>query len=131
MHHAERDVYDRHRKWRKTKTMSFIDLILISLRMLSKNKLRSFLTVLGIMIGIAAVMTMVSIGQGASELVRNQFKNLGSNVIVVTPSSSQSGGVRSGVVMTLTKQDIDAIARDCPSVLAVSAPSRARGQGRS
>jgi putative ABC transport system permease protein len=100
--------------------MSTIDLVLISLRMLEKNKLRSFLTTLGIMIGIAAVMAMVSIGQGASELVRNQFKNLGSNVLIVTPAQGQSGGVRSGVVMTLTKEDTEAIANECPSVLAVT-----------
>src|SRR5437870_2527693 len=100
--------------------MNIIDLILISLRMLAKNKLRSFLTTLGIMIGIAAVMTMVSIGQGASELVRNQFKNLGSNVIIVTPAASQSGGVRGGTVMTLTKEDTEAIAAECPSVSAVT-----------
>jgi putative ABC transport system permease protein len=80
------------------------------------------------MIGIAAVMTMVSIGQGASELVRNQFKNLGSNVIVVTPVSSQSGGVRTGVVMTLTKSDIEAIGKECPSVAAVSPLAGASGQ---
>jgi putative ABC transport system permease protein len=100
--------------------MSFIDLILISLRALGKNKLRSFLTVLGIMIGIAAVMTMVSIGQGASELVRVLFKNLGSNVIIVTPANSRNQGVRSGIVMTLTQADTAAIAAECPSVLAVS-----------
>ncbi|MBI1833136.1 MAG: ABC transporter permease [Planctomycetes bacterium] len=100
--------------------MSVIDLILISLRMLGRNKLRSFLTILGIMIGIAAVMTMVSIGQGASELVKAQFKNLGANVIVVTPASSRTNGVRSGLMMTLTEEDALAIATECPSVLAVS-----------
>ena len=100
--------------------MKFIDLMLISLRTLSKNKLRSLLTILGVVIGISAVMTMVSVGQGASELVRNQFKSLGSNVILVLPASSQNGGVRSGVVMTLTEGDTVAIATECPSVLAVS-----------
>ena len=60
---------------------------IISLRTLAKNKLRSGLTVLGVVIGIAAVTTMVSIGQGASQLVRNEFQNLGSNVIVVLPAS--------------------------------------------
>src|SRR6266536_2360327 len=108
--------------------MSFIDLILISLRMLAKNKLRSFLTTLGIVIGIAAVMTMVSIGQGASELVRSQFKSLGSNVILVLPASSQSGGVRQGTVMTLTEADTQAIATECPSVMAVSPIIPMQGQ---
>lgn len=100
--------------------MNLIDLMLISLRTLAKNKLRSGLTILGVVIGIAAVMTMVSIGQGASELVRNQFKSLGSNVILVLPAASQSGGVRQGLVMTLTEGDTAAIASECPSVLAVS-----------
>jgi putative ABC transport system permease protein len=100
--------------------MNLLDLMLISLRTLGKNKLRSGLTILGVVIGIAAVMTMVSIGQGASELVRAQFKSLGSNVILVLPASSQQGGVRQGVVMTLTEGDTAAIATECPSVMAVS-----------
>ena len=100
--------------------MSFFDLILISLRTLAKNKLRSGLTILGVVIGIAAVMTMVSIGQGASELVKTLFKGLGSNVLIVLPANSNNGGVRSGVVMTLTEADIAAIAKECPSVAAVT-----------
>ena len=74
--------------------MDLFDLLVISLRTLAKNKLRSSLTVLGVVIGIAAVMTMVSIGQGAGLLVRMQFENLGSNVLVVFPASNQSGGRR-------------------------------------
>src|SRR6202035_3259272 len=93
---------------------------MISLRTLAKNKLRSGLTVLGVVIGIAAVTTMVSIGQGAGQLVQNEFQNLGSNVILVLPASSQSGGVRQGVVTTLTAADAHAIADECPSVAAVS-----------
>ena len=90
--------------------MELVDLFIISLRTLAKNKLRSGLTVLGVVIGIAAVMTMVSIGQGAGLLVRTQFQNLGSNVIVVLPARSESGGVRQGVVATLTAADASAIA---------------------
>jgi putative ABC transport system permease protein len=97
-----------------------LDLLLISLRTLAKNKLRSGLTVLGVVIGIAAVTTMVSLGQGASRLIQDQFQNLGSNVIVVLPASSQTGGLRSGAVTTLTEDDCKAIADECPSVLAVS-----------
>ena len=100
--------------------MSIFDLLIISLRMLAKNKLRSGLTVLGVVIGIAAVTTMVSIGQGAGQLVQNEFQNLGSNVIIVLPSSSQAGGVRQGVVTTLTAADAHAIADECPAVKAVS-----------
>ena len=100
--------------------MSIFDLIFISLRMLAKNKLRSGLTVLGVVIGIAAVITMVSIGQGGSQLIQNEFQNFGSNVLVVFPGSRQSGGVRQGTVNTLTAADADAIAAECPAVKAVS-----------
>jgi putative ABC transport system permease protein len=100
--------------------MDMLDLIVISLRTLGKNKLRSGLTILGVVIGIAAVTTMVSLGQSGSELVQDQFKTLGSNVIIVLPASSQTGGVRSGTVTTLTEADAHAIATECPSVLAVS-----------
>jgi putative ABC transport system permease protein len=100
--------------------MDLLDLLGISLRTLSKNKLRSGLTVLGVVIGIAAVTTMVSLGQSAGQLIQDQFQNLGSNVIVVLPASSQTGGLRSGAVTTLTEADARAIAAECPSVLAVS-----------
>jgi putative ABC transport system permease protein len=100
--------------------VDLLDLLVISLRTLAKNKLRSGLTVLGVVIGIAAVTTMVSIGQGASHLVQDQFQALGSNVILVLPSSGQNGGVRSGTVATLTEADAAAIAEECPSVRAVS-----------
>jgi putative ABC transport system permease protein len=100
--------------------VDLLDLLVISLRTLAKNKLRSGLTVLGVVIGIAAVTTMVSLGQGATQLVQDQFQNLGSNVIVVLPASSQTGGLRSGAVTTLTEADAHAIAAECPSVLAAS-----------
>jgi putative ABC transport system permease protein len=100
--------------------VELLDLLLISLRTLGKNKLRSGLTVLGVVIGIAAVTTMVSLGQGASKLVQNQFQNLGSNVIIVLPASCESGGVRQGTVATLTQADADALATECPSIMAVS-----------
>jgi putative ABC transport system permease protein len=100
--------------------MDLLDLLVISLRTLGKNKLRSGLTVLGVVIGIAAVTTMVSLGQSASQLIQDQFTTLGSNVIIVLPASSQTGGVRSGTVMTLTEADAHAVAAECPSVLAVS-----------
>jgi putative ABC transport system permease protein len=108
--------------------MDLLDLLIISLRTLAKNKLRSGLTVLGIVIGIAAVTTMVSLGQSGSALVQAQFQNLGSNVIIVIPASSQTGGVRSGTVTTLTEGDSDAIVAECPSVLAASPFIGASGQ---
>ncbi len=100
--------------------MTLIDLVVLALRTLAKNKLRSGLTVLGVVIGIAAVTTMVSIGQGASELIQNQFRNLGSNVIIVLPGSRDTGGTRQGTAPSLTQADVTAVRYECPSVLAVS-----------
>ncbi len=100
--------------------MHIFDLFVISLRTLSKNKLRSGLTILGVVIGIAAVTTMVSLGQSAGQLIQDQFQTLGSNVIVVIPARDQAGAVRQGNVTTLTEADAFAIAQECPSVAAVS-----------
>src|SRR5262245_55019289 len=107
--------------------MRLLDLLLISLRTLAKNKMRSGLTVLGVVIGIAAVTTMVSIGQGASQMVLTQFEALGSNVILVFPQRNQTGGVQQGTVTSLTDADADAIAVECPSVRAVTPSVGAAG----
>jgi putative ABC transport system permease protein len=101
----------------------------IALRALAKNKLRAGLTVLGVVIGIAAVTTMVSIGTSASNLVQGQFESLGTNVIVIFPDSFRGGGgVRQGMVNTLTAADSDALTQECPSVLASSPLVGAAGQ---
>jgi putative ABC transport system permease protein len=105
------------------------DLVVLSLRQLAKNKLRSLLTVLGIVIGIAAVTVMVSLGQGGQALIQGQFRNLGSNVIVVFPTWQEAaGGVREGRAQSLTGEDAKAIAEECPSVLAASPMVGAGGQ---
>jgi putative ABC transport system permease protein len=85
---------------------------------LAKNKLRAGLTVLGVVIGIAAVTAMVSIGQSASNLVRGQFESIGTNVIVVFPGNQHREGVRQGQVKTLTAADSDAVGQECPSIVA-------------
>jgi len=90
----------------------------IALRALAKNKLRAGLTVLGVVIGIAAVTTMVSLGESASGLVQGELQNLGTNVILVFPGSRPTGGVREAQNVTLTAADSEAIARECPAVLA-------------
>ena len=90
----------------------------IALRALAKNKMRAGLTILGLVIGIAAVSTMVSLGQSASSLVQSQFEQLGTNVIVVIPAQQQRDGINQGMKMTLTTGDSEAIAAECPSVLA-------------
>ncbi len=102
----------------------------IALRALVKNKMRAGLTVLGVVIGIAAVTMIVSIGQSAGDLVQGQFQALGTNIIVVFPGSQQRGGVRHGrgSKLTLTAEDSDAITRECPSVLTASPIVGAGGQ---
>jgi putative ABC transport system permease protein len=105
------------------------DLVVLSLRQLGKNKLRSGLTVLGVVIGIAAVTIMVSIGQGGQELIQSEFRNLGSNVLIVFPTWKETpGGIREGRAQTLTGDDAKAIAEECPSVLAASPMVGAGGQ---
>ena len=96
----------------------------IALRALRTNRTRSVLTMLGIIIGVAAVIAMVGVGSGATERIQEQIQSIGSNLIIVLPGSVSSNGVRlgSGGVSTLTEDDAKAIATDCPSV-ALSAPT--------
>ncbi|MCS6976673.1 MAG: ABC transporter permease [Gemmatales bacterium] len=94
--------------------------IRIAVRALSRNKLRGGLTVLGVVIGIAAVTTMVSIGQSAGALVQSQLEGLGTNVLVVFPGSARSGGARQALVTTLTAEDAEAMMEECPAILAAS-----------
>lgn len=100
--------------------MSMLDTLRIALRALLKNKMRAILTIIGVVIGIAAVTTIVSIGQGASQLVQGEFEALGTNVIVVIPGQTRRGGVRQSGAPTLTSADCQAIGQECPAVLAVS-----------
>ncbi len=100
--------------------MSLSIIFRIALRALAKNKLRAGLTVLGVVIGIAAVTAMVSIGTSASELVQGEFRNLGTNVIVVVPGSQKSGGARRGLIPSLTPGDVESIGKDCDTVLAAT-----------
>ena len=96
----------------------------IALRALRTNRTRSVLTMLGIIIGVAAVIAMVGVGSGATERIQEQIQSIGSSLIIVLPGSVSSNGVRlgSGGVSTLTEDDAKAIATDCPSV-ALSAPT--------
>jgi len=101
-----------------------------ALRALRRNKLRSALTMLGVVIGVGAVIVMVSIGQGASEAVRAQIQSLGTNLLMVVPGATTSAGVRSGAggVSTLTHQDAKAIATECSAVSGVAWMKRQIGQ---
>jgi putative ABC transport system permease protein len=98
--------------------MDFIQTLKIALRALRTNKMRSFLTMLGIIIGIAAVIAMMAVGSGARQIISQQIASIGSNIILVLPGSTTSGGLRSGTggAQTLVNEDVKAIMSDCPSV---------------
>jgi putative ABC transport system permease protein len=89
-----------------------------ALRALHRNKMRSGLTTLGIVIGVAAVIAMVSIGRGANVAVQRQIASLGTNLLMVIPGATTSGGARSGWggMSTLTVRDGEAIRSDAPAV---------------
>jgi putative ABC transport system permease protein len=90
----------------------------ISFRALRVNKMRSALTMLGIIIGVGAVIAMLAVGTGASERISQQISSIGSNLIIVLPGSTTAGGVRGGhgSQPTLTKDDADAILKECSAV---------------
>ncbi|MFM7249084.1 MAG: ABC transporter permease [Planctomycetaceae bacterium] len=100
----------------------------LAFRALAKNRLRAGLTVLGVVIGIAAVTTLVSVGQSAAAMIRGQFAAIGTNVIVVIPGTGERGGVRLGPLPTLSQADVDAIGIECPAVLATTPLVAATGQ---
>ncbi len=102
----------------------------IAFRALRINKLRSSLTMLGIIIGVGAVIAMVAVGSGATQRIRDQIASIGSNVIMVMPGSITASGIRlgSGYAVSLTLDDAKAIARDCPAVQAVAPSSRSGAQ---
>ena len=102
----------------------------IALRALARNKLRAFLTMLGIIIGVGAVIAMVAIGEGAKSTIRAQIAALGTNVLIVLPGSNVQGGVRAGFgnVNTLLDADARAMARELPSVAFVSPVLRRQEQ---
>src|SRR5438874_4260434 len=101
----------------------------MALQALGRNVFRSALTTLGIIIGVAAVITMMEIGQGSSTAIRKTIASMGANNLLVQPGTASSGGVSfgSGSVMTLTPRDADAI-RELPSVQSVASVVRARTQ---
>ncbi|MBI5142992.1 MAG: ABC transporter permease [Nitrospirae bacterium] len=96
--------------------------IRISLRALRVNKMRSALTMLGIVIGVGAVIAMLAVGDGARAQIADQISSMGSNLIMVIPGATTAGGVRMGAgsQATLSMGDAEAIARECPAVAFVA-----------
>ena len=102
----------------------------IAFRALGRNKMRSFLTALGIIIGVGAVIAMISIGEGAKRGIADRFASMGTNLLFVSPGSQSQRGVHGGwgSMTTLKEDDALAIARECPAVMYVSPSVSARAQ---
>jgi putative ABC transport system permease protein len=107
-------------------------IIRVAFRALQRNKMRAALTMLGIIIGVSAVVAMVSIGQGAQAAVAAQIDSIGTNLLFVSAGAQNVGGVRSGTgdtgTNTLTVEDLEAIKREVPSVSMVTPTVNSRGQ---
>jgi ABC-type antimicrobial peptide transport system permease subunit len=110
--------------------MRTLRILRTAFRALRRNPMRAGLTALGIIIGVAAVIAMMEIGQGASAIIEKTIADMGANSIMVMPGAAASGGLSfgGGSVLTLTPEDCDAVIRDCPAVRDAAPIVRARCQ---
>jgi len=111
--------------------MRFLDIQKMALHALGKNKIQTALTMLGIVIGVSAVIAMVSLGQGAQKLVQDQVAGMGQNVLQIQGGGgwNQGGGARQGNdQQTLTEGDVDAIRQEVPTVKLITPIAQAQGQ---
>lgn len=110
--------------------MNLGNLLKVAMNALKRNKLRSFLTMLGIIIGVASVITMLAIGQGSKKSIQDQIASMGSNMLFVMPGTFRTGGVQQGNATSqrLTIADASAIQTDCNAIAAVSPEVRSSGQ---
>lgn len=110
--------------------MNYQNLFKIAIRAIAANKMRSFLTALGIIIGIAAVITMLAIGQGSKASIKANIAEMGSNMIMIHPGADMRGGVRQDVssMETLKQTDYDAIKDECNYISAISPSVSSNGQ---
>src|ERR1044071_206505 len=110
--------------------MRYLATIKIAFRALRRNKMRTILTMLGIIIGVAAVIAMVGIGNGAKAQVEARIASLGENIIIISSGSTTASGIRTGWggAGTLKLEDAEAIRREIPDVTAVSEEVRSTSQ---
>lgn len=112
--------------------MKLFNLIRIALRALRRNKLRAFLTMLGIIIGVGAVIAMVAIGQGSKKSIQDQLSTMGSNMLTIRPNSNQTAGggarIDASSVQSLTLDDVKAMQTQAQYINAVSPAVQSRGQ---
>lgn len=110
--------------------MNGTNLLKIALRALSNNKMRAFLTMLGIIIGVASVITMIAIGQGSKKSIQEQISEMGSNIIMIHPGGDRRGGVRldASEMQTLKLEDYQALREECIYLSGISPNVSASGQ---
>ena len=110
--------------------MNLTNLFKISIRAVANNKMRSFLSMLGIIIGVAAVIIMMSIGQGSKESIRQELSTMGTNLLTIRPGADMRGGVRQdpSAMQTLKMADYERIMREKKFVSKVSPEVTASGQ---
>ncbi|MBI2150227.1 MAG: ABC transporter permease [Acidobacteria bacterium] len=110
--------------------MNLLAILKVAVRALGRNKLRTALTTLGIIIGVGAVIVLVSIGQGAQAMVLDQISTMGSNMMYVMPGNLSFGGASlgAGAASTLTAEDVDAMEKEIPTIAAASPSVNASGQ---
>lgn len=110
--------------------MNITNLSKVSLNALMRNKFRSFLTMLGIIIGVASVIAMLAIGEGSKKSIQDQISSMGSNLVMVMPGTQMMGGVQQGNASSraLDIKDVEAIKENCPSIQEVTPEVRGGGQ---
>jgi putative ABC transport system permease protein len=110
--------------------MNYTNLLRIAVRALIRNKLRAFLTMLGIVIGVASVIAMLAIGEGSKENIRQQMSSMGTNMVMIMPNFQRRGGVNLGASssMALKYGDVEALRNEATDLSAVSPEVRASGQ---
>ena len=110
--------------------MNWSNLFKIALKAISNNKLRTFLTMLGIIIGVASVITMLAIGQGSKQSIQAQISKMGSNMIMIMPGAERRGGVRMGTsdMQTLKLSDYNSLKEECTYLSAISPSVSSGGQ---
>lgn len=110
--------------------MNYTNLLKIALRAIGANKMRSFLTALGIIIGVASVITMLAIGQGSKRSIQANIAEMGSNMIMISPGADMRGGVRqdASAMETLKMTDFEALREQCSYIKAISPMVNKSGQ---
>src|SRR5208337_2794370 len=110
--------------------MNWHGILKTALNALRLNIMRTMLTTLGIVIGVAAVITMMEIGNGATIAIQRTMASMGANTLVIVPGAASTGGINFGMgsIMTLTPQDADAIIKEIPAIRNVAPIVRARTQ---